>query len=93
MVFERGVDALDLGGLVEHPSRPKLDILAVSVGQQVFPDLSFPGLAPTEELPAEFLVRPGIMDVAEIIIMPVGSELTVISSYNVVGLGSLESVL
>ena len=93
VVLEGGVDALDLGRLVEHPSRLELDILAVVVGQKVFPDASFPRLAPAEEFPAEFLVRPGIMDISEIIIMPVGSEITVISSYDVVGLGSLESVL
>ena len=92
-MLERRVDTLDLGWLVEHLSCLHLNILPVRVGQQILPYSSLPSLAPAEEFPSEFLVRPRDMGITEVVVVPIGPEILSELTDYVIGLVGPESVL
>ena len=91
MMFVRGVGT---GGsrLVEHSAGLQFDVLAVLVGQQVFPDTSFTGLSPQEDFHTQFLIKIGMMDGSEIFSVPVDAVIVIVISQNVVRLGIAEII-
>ncbi len=68
--------------LVIHAAGLQFDILPVGVGQQVFPDGSFARKAPKEDFHAQLVIIIGVMDGAEIRIVPVSTiEVVVFADY------------
>ena len=91
MMFVRGVGTVG-SRLVEHSAGLQFDVLAVLVGQQVFPDTSFTGLSPQEDFHTQFLIKIGMMDGSEIFSVPVDAVIVIVISQNVVRLGIAEII-
>ena len=61
-------------GLVEKPPRLHLDVLAVSIRQQVLPDHPFAREAPDPDLPARLVAVVSAMGHAEVLVVPIAAE-------------------